>query len=516
MVQDIKTFIHTHKGAVLLNITIVCICYLHMAFSMNIGIDTEAIVNDRFTLLYSWERIGRHGLVLTKMLLRIQAYNPYFAGFLFLTAFMALGILTAFFCWLSAEKNNTYPYGLFLILFSTCPVWMMQFYFALQRAEVVLGLIYAVISILCFQQFFFLGKRKIYLIPLYLIFGIWSFCSYQGSVIFYIALCIMAILLDFAEHYTEKRWQDYAGMILKMIGGFLVIFLLNTVITHLFFKQDTYLQGQIAWGQIPLSENIYRILIPVYHVFSLHSLAYRSAYPLACLCMAAVFFGFCLKKEIKKSMKILLLIILAGLLLTPFLLSIYMGSIPAPRSQFALQLVSAFGCMFACGVWKKEKTNKSLWLQRGTLAVSVISVWFSLISIFLLQYTDDVRYQEDLRVAESIAEDIRHTEGTGELPVIFVGQYNSKLNHSSYREDVYGASFLGWDYSPENQTGATTRIIGFMRTMGLDIKDTGALNIQEEALKSAEELTCYPSPGYISVEKDFVVVKLSELEEIEK
>lgn len=208
-------------------------------------------------------------------------------------------------------------------------------------------------------------------------------------------------------------------------------------------------------------------------------------------------------------MKLMLLVILTGLLITPFLLSIYLGYIPVTRSQFALQLISAFGCMFACGIWKQEKTKKNLWLQRGTLAVSAAAVWFSLATIFLLQYTDDVRYQEDMRVAENIVEDICHTEGAKGLPIVFVGQYSPKLNPSSWQEDPYGTSFLGWDYTPENQTGATGRIVGFMHTMGLDINN--ASNREEEALKAAKDLTCYPSLGYISVEEDFVVVKLSEL-----
>jgi len=324
---------------------------------MNMGIDTEIMISNGPEMLKSWTWIGRHGLVLTKTLLNLRVYNPYFAGIIFLAAFMALGIFTAFYCWLAAGKNDRYPYGLFLALFSTCPVWMMQFYFALQRMEVVLGLVYTLISVFCFNQFVFYQKKNIYLLA-YLVFGVWGFCSYQGNVMFYIGLCVMFLILDFAEHYQQKQWQDYSRMILKLTGGFLVIYLVNMAITRLFFGQGVYLREQVAWGKVGISEIIYRICAHVHHILFFRGTWFRSAYPLACLCVAAVFIMFCQKKEMKKGMKGILFLAMAGLLITPVLLTIYIGNIPVPRSQFALQLISAFACMFACGIWKMDEDRK--------------------------------------------------------------------------------------------------------------------------------------------------------------
>lgn len=357
MLQNMKTFINVHKKAIILNVIVVFVCYVHMIFSMNMGIDTEIMISNGPEMLKSWTWIGRHGLVLTKTLLNLRVYNPYFAGIIFLAAFMALGIFTAFYCWLAAGKNDRYPYGLFLALFSTCPVWMMQFYFALQRMEVVLGLVYTLISVFCFNQFVFYQKKNIYLLA-YLVFGVWGFCSYQGNVMFYIGLCVMFLILDFAEHYQQKQWQDYSRMILKLTGGFLVIYLVNMVIIRLFFGQGVYLREQVAWGKVGISEIIYRICAHVHHILFFRGTWFRSAYPLACLCVAAVFIMFCQKKEMKKGMKGILFLAMAGLLITPVLLTIYIGNIPVPRSQFALQLISAFACMFACGIWKMDEDRK--------------------------------------------------------------------------------------------------------------------------------------------------------------
>ena len=68
MVQDMKLFAKTHKNALLVNAVMVCICYLHMAFSQNVGIDTERIIVAEGPLLDSWKTVGRQGLLLSKMI----------------------------------------------------------------------------------------------------------------------------------------------------------------------------------------------------------------------------------------------------------------------------------------------------------------------------------------------------------------------------------------------------------------------------------------------------------------
>ena len=44
MLQDVNVFVKIHKKEEILNSIIVCIRYIHMAFSMNMGIDTEVMM----------------------------------------------------------------------------------------------------------------------------------------------------------------------------------------------------------------------------------------------------------------------------------------------------------------------------------------------------------------------------------------------------------------------------------------------------------------------------------------
>lgn len=228
-----------------------------------------------------------------------------------------------------------------------------------------------------------------------------------------------------------------------------------------------------------------------------------------CICLAIVWIVFCFKRELIISIKVVFTLALAGLLLTPFLLTIYMGNEPAVRSQFALQLIAAFGCMFACGIWGRQDVRKYLWGRRAVTAVCIVAIWLSVATDLRLVYTDDVRNQEDLRVAGQIAQDIQRLKDAQNLPIICVGGYEARLNEACERVDMYGVSFLSWDYTPANLAGATGRVVGIMNTMGIDIN--GTLEYQDEAIELSREMAHYPNDGYISVQNSYVIVKLSDI-----
>ena len=138
-----------------------------------------------------------------------------------------------------------------------------------------------------------------------------------------------------------------------------------------------------------------------------------------------------------------------------------------------------------------------------------MAIWFSVATNLRLLYTDDVRNQEDLRVAGQIAQDIQRMKGADNLPIICVGGYEARLNEASERVDMYGVSFLSWDYTPASLAGATGRVVGIMNTMGIDIN--GTLEYQDEAIELAKEMAHYPHNGYISVQDSYVIVKLSDI-----
>lgn len=502
--QEAAEFTHRHKAALIFNAAICVICYGHMAFSQNVGIDTEHVINHPGVSM-QWETVGRQGLLYTKNLFGVIHYNPYLNGILFLAGFILLGSMISFLCYLAGGKNNAYPYGLFAVLFSACPVWMMQFYFALQRAEVVLGMVYGVISVFALYQFVFLNQKKISWCIICLIFGMWCFASYQACAFLYISLCIICYLLDFFRD-PDRKSRIYFKHIAELILGFGIVYLAYTLAVKNTLSNGWYIKGQMRWGIWPLRQNLALILDHVKCLLNWYRPDNVSAYPLACAC---VFFLFGIYACKKKKNSIPLFFGLAGLLIAPFLMSIYIGDKALGRSQSALPVAAAGACMLFWGYCKSSDSKKLLWARRISMLAGAVMVWSGIAVILALQYTDDIRYRDDVNTARSIAQDLYQTEGYQDLPVIFVGEKEAELNGACLEADLYGYSFFKWDYSDGNPTGATWRILGFMDTLGIDLKDGS--KYAKKALKAAKAMPYYPTKGYIAVKDDYIVIKLSEI-----
>lgn len=502
--KEAAEFVRLHRAGLIVNAIICTICYGHIAFSQNVGIDTEHVINHPGVSM-QWETVGRQGLLYTKRLFGVMNYNPYLNGILFLAGFILLGSMVSFLCYIASGKNDRYPYGFFAVLFSTCPVWMMQFYFALQRAEVVWGMIYGVISVFALFQIVFLNQRKIYWFIICLLSGMWCFSSYQACAFLYISLCIICYLLDFFRD-TDRKIAVYLGYIAGLILGFGIVYLAYTLAVKPTLSNGWYLKGQMKWGVWPVSQNLALIFDHVKCLLNWYRPDNVSAYPLACVC---VFLLLCLYFVKKKKNCFPLLLGLVGLMLAPFLMSIYIGNKALGRSQSALPVVAAFACMLFWGFCNTWEDKKLLWAKRVTMLAGVIMVWSGMAVILAFEYTDDIRYRDDVETARMIASDLYQTEGYKDLPVIFVGEKDAELNGACLEADLYGYSFFKWDYSDGNPTGATWRILGFMNTLGIELEDGS--RFAEKALKKAESMPYFPEKGYISVEDKYVIIKLSEV-----
>ena len=104
------------------------------------------------------------------------------------------------------------------------------------------------------------------------------------------------------------------------------------------------------------------------------------------------------------------------------------------------------------------------------MAAAAAIVWICISLILSLEYTEDIRYREDAVVSQTIATDVGRIEEAQGLPIILVGERKAKLNGASKPADIYGYSFYQWDHSVGNPTGATWRVVGFMKTLGIDVE----------------------------------------------
>ncbi len=501
--KDAKEFLGLHKLALFVNACVCVICYGHLVFSQNVGIDTEHVINYPGVTM-QWDGIGRQGLLYTKRLFGVMEYNPYLEGVLFLAGFILLGSVIMFLCWRISGRDDKYPYGWFAVLFSTCPVWMIQFYFSLQRAEVVMGMLYGVISVFCLCEMLFLGQRRVYWFLLYLFFGVWCLASYQSCALLYISLCITCYLLDFFRD-TQREWKVYAKHILGLLIGFALVYAAYNLMIRFTLINSYYLDAQVKWGKYPAAQSFSLILDHVKCMLNWHMTSDVSAFPLGCICVVILFGVYVLKK---RTNFVMLFLGLFGLMLSPFLFSIYIGDKAIARTQFAQPLACAAVCMLFWGFCKKSSDRKLVFARWGSMAAAAAIVWICMSLILNMQYTEDLRYREDAIVAQTIATDLGRIEEAEGMPVIFVGERKAKLNQAAKPTDIYGYSFFQWDHSLGNPTGATWRVVGFMKTLGIDVEAES--KYRNKAVKAAEDMPCYPQEGYIKVKENYVVIKMSD------
>lgn len=311
-------------------------------------------------------------------------------------------------------------------------------------------------------------------------------------------MCITAYLLDILKD-SDKNWKEYLTNIIFLIVGLAIVYISYILIVRFTMVNSYYMSELIMWGKIPFQESLARIIDYIKCMINWYTPNYISAYPLGCVCVIILLFIFCIKK---KKNSIMLFLGIFGLMMAPFMMSIYIGDRAVDRTQFSQPLISAVACILVWGYLSKN--NKLIWVKRLSMLAGVAIIWISMSIIFRVEYTEDVRYQEDKMVAEKIANDLYEIDGAKDLPVVFIGTRQIQLNNACLQYDMYGMSYFQWDY------GVTWRILGFMETMGIHLEDGS--KYREKAVKVSKDMNSYPEKGYIAVENKYVVVKLSDVE----
>ena len=200
-------------------------------------------------------------------------------------------------------------------------------------------------------------------------------------------------------------------------------------------------------------------------------------------------------------------------ILTPFLLSLYMGSNPFYRSQYVLPFV--IGCMYML-IYKEFSSvadGKKLFIIQtiivlicGTFTMKQIKVTNK------LWYSDDVRYQQDCQMLSSIIDDL-HDQGIdyNHKPTVFIGTWRAPLNPQCF----VPIETIGYSYF---ENAATYQPYYFfsndsIKKLALMQGETiAACDVEQcnQARKYSKNMTSYPQKGYIQEYDDLIVIKLSD------
>ena len=178
---------------------------------------------------------------------------------------------------------------------------------------------------------------------------------------------------------------------------------------------------------------------------------------------------------------------------------------PPSRAMYALPLAYAFMFFYLIKSSKKP--------------AAVIITCFALFGAFYqaqitaqLFYSDQIRYNEDVRLAHELNTHIMQSQPDGgKLPVALVSNIISAQTHAGTNflsGQMIGRSFFYsdglWDlFSP------TWRGIKFMRTLGIYFELPNRDQLIQ-AHQEAETMPSFPHPDSIRRMYDFIVVKLSD------
>ena len=503
-------------------------------FWYSIGIDTELFMADKDSFL-NWLQIGRFGLVLLSKFCYIKEFNPFTA---FFTAFCLIWFFTISWCYIIAifsrdtgRNNKLIPFAL---VFMTMPVWAEQFYFLLQAAEnaFILSLCPYVVYLL-FKGFLDNEKGKIICASVLLVF---MTSVYQAIVpLFCCGVFVCFVLL---QEQTDYEPQVYRNLCLKLfitlVGAMAVYLFIDRIVIPVFFhiEKSYYVDNMNQWGQIPVRQNIINILLFGYTITVGHTpLVQNIVNPIIAsyartgmqaaeaisnisrvpgnilLLPVTVLFLIriiiVMRKTISRGRKLLYTLAGIGIPLCIMLLAIMGGSRPPARSLYALPLAFAFMFFYLIMSYKKR-------ISSIIACLALIAAVYQAQITAQVFYSDQVRYNEDVRLASDLNDLITQVQPDNEkLPVALIGRYQaaSVFRTNFLQGGVIGHSFFEWDFP--KPFSPTARGLAFMKSLGFyyDMPNADQL---DQAHKEALLMPVYPDPGCIKRIQDFIVVKISE------
>ena len=494
--------IRRNKGAflrLLLITAAIWILWLPVVTSGNYRMDSDRMIHTPEIALDQYVREGRSALVLLLRLFGLAEWHPVRSGILFLVFFSAACWMLFFAVRKMTGWKNGYP-ELFLLLYALSPIWAYHGYFVLQVAAVGFGMLLTVITACMDVRMLSGGKGKAARLlweAAALAMLAFSLLIYQTLVVNY--LVTLAVLL-FCRSLRNR--EDSLRILLRPALRLAVALAVYYGVAKLLRGNASAgnLTAQILWGKDSVVHCLFRIAEEAGATLLMYKSRYFSLYTLGAVLLLILWF-----RRRKGEWKGNTLLVLAGLgmLLLPFALSVLLGNVTVPRSQFALQMTAAFlpVCFMA------ETGGKHRVLRAVCIAAVIVQAVLSV----RLYYTDEVRNRKDTEAAEAIAAELAEMDSG--KPVMFLGVL--KTDESALlteKSDVYGRTFFEWVYTPDKPASATVPALRLLTAVSG--KEYEAADLSKKHVKKVRQETgdmpCWPEKGFVRETGDCIVVKLSE------
>jgi hypothetical protein len=265
------------------------------------------------------------------------------------------------------------------------------------------------------------------------------------------------------------------------------------------------------WRQISVRENITRILaflfvikgkIPFVNTPVDNTLrVYGNILLLPVMVFFIINMALVARNKIPTGRRLLYILAGIGVPLCIMILTVAGGNYPPMRSILALPLASAFMFFFLIKAYKKKVAAVVACLALLTAAHQAqISAQ--------LYYSDQMRYNEDVRLAYELNDLIIRTQPANrKLPVALVGKYplSSRFHTNFLQAEMIGGSV----FSRVQPYETNTHGLDFMKSLGINFDIPSEKQI-DQAIKEAASMPVYPDPGCVKRMRDFIVVRMSE------
>ena len=520
-----KEYLNRYKNYILWSFVFAFVVHGAKLNSRIVGIDTEDLIHLGTPFYDGWLNTGRQGLVLLKCLTGTLKYNPYYAG---LMTVLGLGAAVAFFVLLWERvgdfplKNQWHGAAIVggIVLWISHPVLVEQFYFTIQGAEICVGMALTALALwLVYTGSCSKGINKwiFYLISGALL--LITFSVYQILVVFFIFGTLTVLVLKCLNEklVPVNHKKAFWGMIkdvLPYAGVFLGAFLVNSIITKLFFSESNYLSNQIRWGQLSVRDCIYSIAVHCRDVFCGRNSIFYS-WILGVLCFA----GLVAVLLLVKRFGFVLVFYYVALMTTPFLMTVVCADVPAIRSQLILPAFTGFILYFdvlllECLYEKNLFGKRCKWFP-GIVLLLVLGLMGTCMQTqtsLQLYYTDACRYAEDEALGRDLIVLLEGLIGEDDTPIVVIGSRPFEGNNACVKGEMVGRSVFEHDVNEEPKYyWSTRRVVGFLHTLGYDCEQLPDKNISY-AVEFAEDMHSWPADNSVTHAGDMIVIKLSEIE----
>lgn len=508
-IYNFKEFIIKYKTPIICSFIFSLICFGFMLTNNSLTIDEETWINSTNTNnTWLWLMQGRFGIFLIdKIISPNGSYVPFLWDFLSVCIWNFTGICFLFCISIFYSKFNKFSSFMFFSYFSSLPLVVGEILsYSMFNLQQSLAMLLMAISVFYIYTYFNFKHNKYIIISSLLLFI--SISIYQAFMVIYIVMIIsyaliFSLKLNCNSDNTQLVIMNIIKAILAFLLGIFAYFFINKIITtYVAPDPNNYLSGYIGWNK---GKNNFHVILTTFHYIEKilfgDSAVYGGKVILTVTCLFFIYLIFYLINEKSKKItnKYIVLILSILLLISPFSLSIVLGTSGINgRTYIALPLAGAIELLLVINTSAKIKIIKPI-----VTTITIFILLFNSMYMNRLFYDSFMVYQFDTNVANEIIHDIGVSGyDYRNIPIIFIGMHNVNSKIFSNTSGSTGGSFFSWD------DGNNIRITNFLISKGYSVI-IPTKNQIKYAYDNSNDLPNWPSKYSIKKLNNCIVVKLS-------